>query len=67
MPRPPLCALLPEEDALEDLGDDDGTDPTVPGDLWFGVRGSGSRQVTNMCIVYSPLARDPGPAAAIQN
>ncbi len=27
--------LLPEEDALDDLDEDDEADPTVPGDLWF--------------------------------
>jgi hypothetical protein len=30
--------LLPEEDALDDLEDDDEADPTLPGDLWFVVR-----------------------------
>lgn len=27
--------LLPEEDVLDDLDDDDEADPSVPGDLWF--------------------------------
>lgn len=27
--------LLPEEDALDDLDEDDETDVTLPGDLWF--------------------------------
>jgi hypothetical protein len=30
--------LLPEEDALDELDEDDGADPTVPGDLWFRQR-----------------------------
>lgn len=30
-----LMNLLPEEDALDDLEEDDEADPTVPGDLWF--------------------------------
>jgi len=29
--------LLPEEDVLDDLDDDD-ADPTIPGDLWFRAR-----------------------------
>jgi hypothetical protein len=31
------CQLLPEEDTLDDVDDDDIADPTVPGDLWFSV------------------------------
>jgi hypothetical protein len=27
--------LLPEEDAIDDLEDDDEADPNLPGDLWF--------------------------------
>jgi hypothetical protein len=27
--------LLPEEDELDDPGDDDGVDIHMPGDLWF--------------------------------
>jgi hypothetical protein len=30
--------LLPEEDALDDPDDDDESDPTLPGDLWFRRR-----------------------------
>jgi hypothetical protein len=30
--------LLPEEDAIDDLEDDDEADPTLPGDLWFRLR-----------------------------
>ncbi len=31
--------LLPEEDAIDDLEeDDDEADPTLPGDLWFHSR-----------------------------
>jgi len=58
--------LLPEEDALDDLDDDDEADPTLPGDLWFlsqspgalhsGVAGSASEP-----IVYS-RAFVPAPA-----
>ena len=33
-PRP-LLHLLPEEDALDEPDEDDETDPTLPGDLWF--------------------------------
>jgi hypothetical protein len=32
--------LLPEEDAIDDPDDDDETDPTLPGDLWFRTRDS---------------------------
>ena len=57
--------LLPEEDVLDDA-DDDGADPTLPGDVWFlsqsrtvaeaipGRRGAGP-------IVYS-RAFVPAPA-----
>lgn len=42
--------LLPEEDALDDPDEDDETDLTLPGDLWFrgwvGIGGrAGSRRV----------------------
>jgi hypothetical protein len=30
--------LLPEEDAIDDPDDDDETDMTIPGDLWFRTR-----------------------------
>ena len=30
--------LLPEEDAIDDLEDDDEADPNLPGDLWFLAR-----------------------------
>jgi hypothetical protein len=38
MMRHSHASLLPEEDALDDLDDEDESDPTVPGDLWFRVR-----------------------------
>jgi hypothetical protein len=35
--RRPDRRLLPEEDVLDDPDDDDESDPTLPGDLWFAA------------------------------
>ena len=50
--------LLPEEDVLDDPGDEDEADPTIPADLWFRrrlppARGSAIHQRTAEHVVYS--------------
>ncbi len=56
-----LHHLLPEEDALDDPDEDDGADPTLPGDLWFMTAAGPKSEIPTRRrrherIVYSPLA-----------
>lgn len=37
-----MSRLLPEEDAIDDLDDDDEPDTSLPGDLWFRIRHGGT-------------------------
>jgi hypothetical protein len=58
--------LFPEEDALDDPDDDDETDPSLPGDLWFRreLRAAMMRRVSGRTpegVVYS-RAFVPSPA-----
>ena len=57
-------AIVPE-DALDEPNEDDETDPTLPGDLWFASRGSTARRSEKVCVVYSRLAARPGSRRAL--
>jgi hypothetical protein len=49
--------LLPEEDELDDPGDDDGIDFQLPGDLWFRA----SRRGTLALASYTCGLKTPDP------
>jgi hypothetical protein len=54
MPERRRC-LLPEEDELDDPGDDDGIDFQLPGDLWFHASQRGTLGVASYtCGLKSP-------------
>ena len=49
--------LLPEEDELDDPGDDDGIDFHLPGDLWFRASARGKQDVAS----YTYCLKLPDP------
>ena len=57
MPPPLTPRLLPEEDAIDDLEDDEEADPNLPGDLWFLV----SRARGPKLASYTPDRSLPNP------
>jgi hypothetical protein len=59
MPEHKRC-LLPEEDELDDPGDDDGVDFQLPGDLWFRTPRCGKLDPASYTSGLKPLDSQSG-------